>query len=259
MQQFTSFDDAEIAYFAFGAPAPALCPVILHHGAASDHAESWIATNVIERLISRGLHGYALDARGHGQSTKHHDPARYGEPVMAKDLLALVDHLGLQQVDLVGYSMGGVVAIMAAVDEPRVRSVVVGGIGRGVVRHGGLDIDMGDPRLAAEALEADDPSTITDPLLRAFREMTDAAGHDRLAYAAVARATFKGTIALDCITAPTLVLVGDNDTLAQQPELLADAIPRARLQLVGGDHFSTLLAPEWADALASFLAPNPDG
>ena len=48
----------------------------------------------------------ALDCRGHGLSDKPHDPKAYG-PKLADDVIALLDHLGIERAHVHGYSMGG--------------------------------------------------------------------------------------------------------------------------------------------------------
>jgi pimeloyl-ACP methyl ester carboxylesterase len=54
-------------------------------------------------------------------------------------------------------------------------------------------------------------------------------------------------------TAPTLVLAGDADPLADRPEALAAAIPGARVAVVPGDHSTALRTPAFAAALVDFL------
>ena len=82
----------------------------------------------------------------------------------------------------------------------------------------------------------------------------DATGGDRLAFAAQVRALHATPIALERITAPTLVLAGDADALARNPERLAAAIPAARAETHPGDHLAVLRAPTFQQSLATFLA-----
>jgi len=51
------------------------------------------------------------DCRGHDRSDKPHDSSAYEDPQMPNDVLAVMDALGLERVDLMGYSMGGAIAI----------------------------------------------------------------------------------------------------------------------------------------------------
>ena len=159
--------------------------VLLLHGFAADHHVNWVAPGVVDALVAAGRRVIALDARGHGESDKPHDPAAYENDAMARDAPGLLDHLGVEHVDVVGYSMGALVSTRLVPDEPRARSCVLGGIGgksRGrsrVLRHGRRD-------LIADALEADDAaSSITDASARAFRSFAEQTGADRLALAAI--------------------------------------------------------------------------
>src|SRR4051812_16634279 len=117
-------------------------PVVLLHGWMSD-AGMWgrLDTNPAAgeyRLI-------AVDLRGHGKSGKPHEPGSYG-PEMAEDVVRLLDHLGLPKANLVGYSMGAIVAGKVAATHPeRVSSVVYGGqapILTGEVKADAREVDV---------------------------------------------------------------------------------------------------------------------
>jgi len=173
---------------------------------------------------------------------------------MALDMSELADHLGLERFDLVGYSMGGVTATITATQEPRVRRLVIGGIGSAIVELGGVDTRVMDRDALADVLEQDDPGAVTDPTIAAFRGFVDAVGGDRLALAAQARSVNRTPIPLDRITAPTLLLVGADDDLASRPEVLAAAIPDCRIQVVPGDHMGALADPGFTPAIIAHLA-----
>jgi pimeloyl-ACP methyl ester carboxylesterase len=257
VERFVSFDGTEIAYQEWGSDRGAP-PVVLHHGYVVDANVNWVLPGVVDALVAAGRRVVAPDARGHGASGKPHDPARYGEDRMARDLGVLFDLVGADQVDLVGYSMGGIVALIVAADERRVRRLVVGGIGAAAVELGGVDTRVRPDVDMAAALLADDPASIADPLALQFREFADALGADRAALAAQARAVHASPIALDRIAAPTLVLAGRDDVLATRPQVLAAAIADARLRLLDGDHLSAVANPAFAPAIVDFLAaPAP--
>jgi pimeloyl-ACP methyl ester carboxylesterase len=137
-KRFRSWDGLEIAYREWGEDAHAP-PILLQHGFVANANANWVLTGVVGALTDAGRRVIAPDARGHGSSEKPHDPARYGELRMARDLGALLDLMGAPQVDLVGYSMGAVVALLLASEDERVRRLVVGGVGSGVVECGGVD------------------------------------------------------------------------------------------------------------------------
>ena len=111
MRSFTTWDGIAIAYQEWGEQA-SLPPVVLHHGFVADANANWVLPGVVGGLVAAGRRVVAPDARGHGSSEKPHDPGFYGEQRMARDLAALLEVIGGGQVDLVGYSMGAVVALI---------------------------------------------------------------------------------------------------------------------------------------------------
>lgn len=251
-QTFTSFDGLSIAYEVWG-PEDGLGPVVLNHGFAVDTRVNWFLTGIVDRLTAEGFAVIGVDARGHGRSEKPHDPERYGEDAMAKDVAALLDELELGAVDVVGYSMGALVSLLLAAADTRVRSLVVGGVGRAVVELGGLDTGEISNLEIAEALVSDDPEVTGRPGVGRFRTLADLIGADRQALAAVARAARSGLLPLDRITARTLIVAGTDDPLARSPELLTAAIAGAELAMVPGDHLGAVAEPAFADAIMAFL------
>ena len=173
---------------------------------------------------------------------------------MAGDLLALFDLIGAEQLDLVGYSMGAVVSLLVAARDRRVRRLVVGGVGAAVVELGGVDTRVVAPAAIVAALTLDEPGAIGDAGAEAFRRLADASGADRVALAAQASRRHAEPIELARIVAPTLVLAGDADPLATRPQVLADAIPDARLEVLSGDHLGAVGDPRFASLIVEHLA-----
>lgn len=253
MKRFSSWDGIEIAYREWGEET-APTPVVLHHGFVANAEANWVATGVLDALLAAGRRVIAPDARGHGHSEKPHDPARYGEQRMARDLAMLLDTIGAGQVDLVGYSMGAIVSLLLASSDERVRRLVIGGVGSGVVECGGVDRRAVSNESIIDALSADDPASIESPEAAAFRTLADALGADREALVAQARSIHRDGVALDRISAPTLLLAGEDDPLAVRPQVLADAIPNAVLQILAGNHIEALGDPRFTRSIVEFLA-----
>lgn len=251
---FTASDDVGIHY-RISEGKPGGTPVVLHHGFISHGSLNWETTGVAQALAEVTGPVVALDARGHGRSEKPEGSAAYGEGRMAADLRELCTHLDLATFDLVGYSMGGLVSLLVAGSDPRVRRLVIGGLGADLA-EGGLEAMATSGPAVADALETDDPESITDPLARSFREFADSIGAEREALAAHVRSTRRSEIELGAIHVPTLVLVGDKDPLTRDPEVLADAIPGARLEVVPGDHLRAVGSPEFKQALITFLTES---
>ena len=160
MARFTTSDGIAIAYdFDDSAPAD-LPPVVLLHGFAVNSQINWGATGVVDGLADQDRKTLTIDARGHGDSDTPHDPALYGEARMAQDVHELVDSLGLPSFDLVGYSMGSISALLLAARDRRVRRLVAGGVGAGVVEVGGLDQRELPGGILTNAFLAEDPARI---------------------------------------------------------------------------------------------------
>ena len=120
------FDSAgvKIHYTVQGTGAP----VILIHGLYASGHMNWGANGVIADLSQR-YQVIALDCRGHGQSDKPTGESDYGIK-MVDDVVRLMDHLHLASANIVGYSMGGMIALKLAVTHPeRVHSTILGGMG----------------------------------------------------------------------------------------------------------------------------------
>jgi pimeloyl-ACP methyl ester carboxylesterase len=255
VHSFKTWDDLQIAYQEWGREGPASSPpVVLHHGFVADANANWVAPGVVDALLAAGRRVIAPDARGHGSSEKPHEPGRYGEQRMARDLAVLLDVIGAPEVDLVGYSMGAVVSLIYASGGERVRRLVVGGVGSGVIECGGVDRRAVSTESIIEALSVDDISALASGGAVAFRALADSVGADREALIAHASSIYRGNIALEQISAPTLLLAGDVDPLAVRPEVLAQAIPGATLRIVSGNHMQAVADPSFARSIVDFLA-----
>jgi pimeloyl-ACP methyl ester carboxylesterase len=251
MERLRASDGIGIAYKEWDGD-PARPPVVLQHGFAASGELNWEGPGSVAALVATGRRVVSVDARGHGESDKPHDPACYGESRMARDLIELFDAKGYDTVDLAGYSMGAIVAILTATMDTRIRRLVVGGIGAGVVELGGVDTRRLNNTDLAAALRVDDPNEIDDDYVRGFRTFSDLLGNDRLALAAQAEAVHKQPIPFDAISAESLVIDGSDDELAERPEVLADAL-HARLVLIEGDHVAASMSPDLTRALVDFL------
>jgi pimeloyl-ACP methyl ester carboxylesterase len=209
-------------------------PILLIHGFASNHRMNWVGPRWVETLTGAGRRVIAFDNRGHGQSEKLYAPADYHLDLMTRDAANLLAHLGVERADVMGYSMGARIASFLALAEPRlVRSLVLGGLGDRLVRDGGL------PETIAEALEAPSLDSLADPTQRLFRGFADQTKSDRAALAACVRGSRRSLTLEEAarINQPTLVAVGERDTLAGDPSKLIALLPRAEaLMIPGRDH-----------------------
>jgi pimeloyl-ACP methyl ester carboxylesterase len=235
MAQFSA-NGVTLAFDDFGPREAA--PIVLVHGFASNRNENWRRVGWYGAFERRRLRCVAFDTRGHGESDKPHDSASYARENLVGDIFAAMDHAGFEKADLMGYSMGARMALAAALARPeRLHNLILGGVGGRLFEPQ----PAGNPM--ADAMDADDPNAISEPLLRSFRHFADEQGEDRKALAACARAQH-GAFERDRLaelSVPTLVVAGARDALAGDPDELARAIPGARaVTLPGCDHFSAI-------------------
>ena len=108
------------------------------------------------------------------------------------------------------------------------------------------------PRIA-DALLADEPATITNPVAQAFRAFADSTGADRHALAAIQRSPRAPMANGTAIAVPTMVIVGDADALVGSPQELASRIPGATVEVVSGDHLTAVFDPRFATAIVAFF------
>lgn len=113
----------QVAYDVLGTGAPI---TMLH-----DFGESsgfWHELGYVEACLAHGRRVVLLDLRGHGFSGKPADPAAYGPIQYGRDVVAALDDAGLQRTDVLGYGLGGRVALcLAGICPERVHAVAAGG------------------------------------------------------------------------------------------------------------------------------------
>src|SRR5262249_42224132 len=116
-------DGVSVSYEDLGRGAP----LMLLHG-VTESRESWHEAGYVEQFLRRGRRLILVDGRGHGRSGRPGEPAAYSGRSRAADVIAVLDHAGIRRASIMGYSMGGVVALATAAFHPkRVRSLVVNG------------------------------------------------------------------------------------------------------------------------------------
>lgn len=198
-------------------------PVILLHGNGEDHTIFDVAT----KELARSYTVYALDSRSHGKS----DPVptlTYRE--MAEDVAAFIRQQGLEKPALVGFSDGGVVALLVALRWPDLP-------GRLVVA--GANMTPAGIRQPWRTLMRVQNRISPDPKLDLMLTQPHLAGWQ-----------------LTGITAPTLVLAGEKDLIDEsQTRRIARSIPGAKLLILPGEtHGSYVVhSDKLYPAMASFL------
>jgi pimeloyl-ACP methyl ester carboxylesterase len=220
MASFRS-DIVDISYEVTGEGAP----VLLIHGFASNARVNWWDTGWVKALSEAGYKAITFDNRGHGASSKPYDVSAYPAPEMAEDARRLLDHLGIRQALVMGYSMGARIAAFLTIHHPqRVRGAVFAGLAENMIKG------FGGSEPIAEALEARSADMVSDPEARVFRLFAEQTKGDLKALAACMRSERAKMKPADLarIQVPVLVVAGEADEIAGPVQPLVDAIPGAR-------------------------------
>ena len=246
VHHFTAPDGQSIAWHEMGDPEGRA--VVLLHGLFSNGFTNWIRYGHAEAIAGQGLRAIMLDHRAHGDSAKPHDPAAYPKDVLTTDALALVDHLGLTDYDLVGYSLGARTAVRMVARGATPRRLVLAGMGlegllgttgradhfRDILTNLGKH-ERGSPKWMAEAFLK---TTKGDP--KALLLLLDTWEHVQESDLAK-------------LTMPTLIVAGAEDLDNGSAPALAERLPNGTYQEVPGGHMSSVTKPELGAAVAAFL------
>jgi pimeloyl-ACP methyl ester carboxylesterase len=245
--EYFESDGLRLAYRVVGEGAP----IVLVHGFASTHEVNWGTTGWSRALVDAGRRVIMADGRGHGASDHPHDEADYTLEAMASDVIALMDHLGEPGADLMGYSMGGMVSLVAASLWPeRFDRVIAAGVGERLLDRNKKASDV------VEALLANDPAAIGSRAAQMFRLFADQNNQDRVALAAcfaAVRADFPDAL-LGRIVRPVLIVAGERDDAAGAAGPLAARIPEAQsFTVLKRDHMRTVGDKAYKEAVLKFL------
>ncbi|MFJ8744740.1 alpha/beta fold hydrolase [Embleya sp. NPDC127516] len=248
---YASVNGIEMYYESHGTDGP---PLVILHGGAQTIDLSFAA--LLPALAAR-RRVIAVEFQGHGHTA---DTDRdMSLELFSDDVVALLDRLGIARADLLGYSLGGLVALRTAVRHPeRVDRLVLVSTH---YRHDGYHAEITAPEQTSERLptEAD------------FKAMVEA-------YARVAPdpTRFEATLArlqplahgfvewtedeLRAITAPTLLVLGDTDFIRLEHAVrMYELIPKARLAVLPGTtHMGAITRADLLIPMIEAFAPtNP--
>ena len=242
---FASFDGERMAWRELGTGKA----VVLIHGYFSNAEVNWLRYGHAAAIAARGFRVIMPDLRGHGDSATPHDPAAYPPDALMRDGLALVEHLGLTDYDLGGYSLGArtVVRMLASGADPR--RVVLSGMGlTGVIEAAGRGGYFRNVLTNLGTFERGTSEWMTEAFLKTTKG-------DPVALLHVLE-TFVDTPieALAAMKQPVLVVSGDQDDDNGSAAALAEILPMGTFRAVPGNHMSAVTRPELGQAIADFLA-----
>ncbi|WP_168770973.1 alpha/beta fold hydrolase [Glaciibacter flavus] len=236
-------DGALISYDVHGGGRPGV-PVLFVHGFAADAAVTWEQTGWLRALGDRPL--VTMDLRGHGASDKPTDADAYAPIVQGADLLAVLDSAGVDEVDVVAYSMGTRVAsALGEIAPERIRRVVLGGTGP-IERFATWDIAE-----VERMLHGGDPAE--DRITRAVLRRALEAGNDPEAMLACVRG-MTGAPLIAPGDAPVLFVAGELDDVTEGARQLAEDWSAHYVSIPGRDHINVLTARAYKDTVVDFLA-----
>jgi pimeloyl-ACP methyl ester carboxylesterase len=223
-------------------------PVILIHGYFSDADTNWIKYGHAAKLAGAGHRVIMPDLRAHGLSDKPHDPALYPADVLVDDQFALIEHLGLTDFDLGGYSLGGRTVARMMTRRCMPRRAIISGMGLAGLTD--TQSRAGHFRHILENL-GQHPKGSPEWMAEAFLKTT---GGDPVALRLVLD-TFVDTPqdALRAISVPVAVICGEDDHDNGSAAALADILPQGRLISVPGNHMSAVAKPDLGQAMLDVL------
>jgi pimeloyl-ACP methyl ester carboxylesterase len=222
-------------------------PVLLVHGFSRDHS-MWAATGWTQALERTGRRWLAPDLLGHGASPRPHEREAYQLDAQTR---LLAEALEEEPADVVGYSLGGELALEFALAYPeRVRRLVIGGIGDHRPNTGEAAAALYESVVAGTA-----PGS--GPTAAMWARATSVPGADRVALAACLAGVSgsRPLHGLERFPGPTLLFAGTEDPVADGVERLRDSLPEAELvRIRGHDHFTTLATAEARSRTLDFLS-----
>ena len=227
---------------------------------------------VVRSLLAAGARTILPDMRGFGASDKPREKGAYANSAMARDVIALIQHLSLDSADVIGFSMGAGTALrLLMLRPPQVKSAILAGIGDYVIEETVMEFPKNWPvpdsvprpitarvwlEEGAKILEKGElvPGHLASANLIAAR----VTGADPKVLAAVLRGALMETLTLPAdgfqgVAIPVLILIGKGGAANQKIEGLLKAIPTASAGECEGDHHSTPYQPTFQQAIVEFL------
>ena len=249
-------NDQELHHQLLGDATSGATPCVFAHGLLVDNLSSWYFGAA--PIVAASRLAVCYDLRGHGLSS--HAADGYDVGAGARDLIALLDALGLQQVDLAGQSWGALICLRVALEHPeRVRRLVL------------CEAPLPPSSLSEMAsIISSNPQELLDMLPESLREAFSG-GKRRAIKAArrLQRLLTESTLIADLkaegnidderlaeLSQETLLLYGDDSSCRPVADRLLAVLPKASLETLTGGHY---LAAERAADVGSLIKEFLDG
>jgi pimeloyl-ACP methyl ester carboxylesterase len=193
-----------------------------------------------------------VEMQGHGRTA---DTGReFTLPALAADVVALLDHLGIDRAHVLGHSLGAGVALELALSHPdRVRSIVPVSLS---VRPDGMHEDLTDPAKQATSPRMPTAQDFAD-MQETYQRLSPDPDHFNDLLAALSQMTMQlkgwSDEQLAAVSAPTLLVLGDRDfTTVEHGALMLELIPGSQLAVLPGT--THMQATRRTDLLLPMLA-----
>lgn len=247
--RFAARDGVELAWREMGPKSGSARPLVLLHGYFSDAHTNWIRYGHAARLATLGFRVIMPDLRGHGLSAKPHDAAAFPPDVLADDGFALLDHLGLTDYYLGGYSLGGRTTMRMLVRGATPRRAILSGMGlEGMVHTAGRGSYFRHVLTHLGSFARGTNEWMTEAFLKTTKGDPVALLHILETFVDTPLEQIKA------IETPAIVITGAEDDDNGSGEELARALPHGRYVEIPGNHMSAVTKPELGQAIADFLA-----
>ena len=200
-------------------------PLILLHGNGENC--SYFQGQIDD--FSRLYHVYAIDTRGHGKTPRGEKPFTIRQ--FADDLLGFLDDHQIDKAHLLGFSDGGNIAMVFAIQHPdRVDRLILNG----------ANLDAGGVRRTTQI-----PIEIGYRIAKKFSARSESARRNAEMLGLMVNDPNVRPEELKAIRARTLVIAGTKDMICEShTRLIAKCIPGSRLVLLNGNHFIANQKPE---------------
>ena len=247
-ENYEGFGGAQLALHRIGPKTDSARPLVLLHGLFSSAEMNWIKWGHAALLAEAGFEVLMPDLRAHGHSAAPHDPAAYPKDVLARDLEALIAHLGLTDYDLCGFSLGARTSVRGVIGGLMPQRLALGGMGlEGLAGGSGRGAFFVDAIDRFDAVKHGDPAYFAVQFMKSMKV-------DRVAARLLLGAMADTDLAqLAQISIPALVVCGDQDRDNGSPYKLVAAMPNAELAVIPGTHMSCVTTPDLGIAIREFL------
>jgi len=238
--------------------------LVLVHGFASNLEINWKNSGISGALKDENR-VIMMDCRGHGKSDKPKDPDMYGER-MPDDVINLMDYMGIEKANFMGYSMGSRILLDLLLKTPeRFRSVILGGF----VLHEPRSMDTGSEYEKKDRKPETGSETVisreSEAVRKRFQRFAQASGADVEALSAMTKARKTGRKdpahnyetmlnKIKDISVPLMTVIGNEDFLPGDKTRMAMLVKNGcHFQIQGRDHLSVVLDRRYHMAVRAFL------